>query len=167
MNKYKIKWLFLLLLCYLKAAPTHAQSYKEDIRKLYEIAASIKSLKVYSYSYELKEYTKSSEDDITGKVVCDMNKRLFYNSCTEFDMFCDDVWFYKAVHQEKTVYIGRLEKQYNNEERKIFTDQLFSNNLSSVMIDSVILKHGKLTKYSSKKRYYRYFLVPSRRAFNN
>ena len=125
---------------------------KASMKELKPVFDHLKSLKAYSFENHTNAvFANGKSDALVTKVYMDkQNQCLFYSNKGE-TLLLNHKWIYKASHNTKIVQVFDV-NAYNKRNKKVQSDirSLFQYDISSSLIDSVIMKYGTLL--SSEKK---------------
>jgi hypothetical protein len=131
--KIRVKYIFASLMLFSQIA--YAQTpVSGDLKFIHAKLAELKNM-TYDYSI-VQTYPDNTVDKIKGKIIS--AQKLYWEN-TGYDLIMQsDKWYYRANHEDKTVYIvnigGRQTKKVKNIE-----------SLTTFMPDLIYSKYGKTT----------------------
>lgn len=142
------KYLILLSLIFsIPGLASGQQQYMPEVRK---VLSNFLSTGNISYDYTLSvTFPDNSRDELKGSSFFDKASGVSLNDCNAVTSFYTKDWFYKANHNDKTVFVVNLGAKENAELRKSIEQQLFKNGLLSEFLDSIVFSKGMIRDYTS------------------
>jgi len=143
----KLKCIFAILLAFISVHAAWGQKVATDPEMLREIVRRIKSMQTVGYDFLIAAaYPDGSKDSLSGSMYMDRQQQLFFNESPAVTFLLTSKWFYRADHSTKRITILDVDKYYKKETLKNeFFSGVFGGQISSVFIDSVLLKRGHIT----------------------
>ncbi len=141
-------FLGVILLC--TRASIRSQQIAAELDSAKSILRQLKTLGKVSYKYSIGiEYPNKQHDRIEGTIYENNGSKILYNNCDAFTMLYNGNWFFKADHRNKTVTVFNLDKTTDKgNEKRVVDKDIFSNQMASRFIDSILIKYATLKSFS-------------------
>lgn len=129
-----------------------AQKVTTELEVVREVIGRLRKLPAIGYHFQAKAvFPDGGSDSLSGTMYMDSKQQLFFNDNESSVFLLTPQWFYRAEHHKKEITILNLDSYYKKDELKQqVLDELFQGGLATEFLDSILLKHGRVTAFSSE-----------------